>query len=306
MFLRRAFLNSFPLSAYGFFLRGNNETNKYSFEADISVSGTSLSAITNFNAFYANNMIGNLLYAVNIFGSVNDVATNNKSYKYFFSSESWAEGSALNIGNRAFSITHGNSTKGYFIGGINYVIDTSTNLTTSSICTFSSGVFTAGAFVSKENYRAAALGVEQTGYIFGGFTSAFASTATGYKYQYTLNTQVTTTSLPSAKNDGVGVNNPIYGIVSAGRVGVTDSLVSFKFVFSSEVMSTGTNLTINGPGLSTAGNKEIGVFAGGYGKIGGLKNTSIYKYSSEVTTNGSFLAVGTSDSAGVSSAPGGW
>lgn len=198
---------------------------------------------------------------------------------------------------RVSSMSLGNNTKAFFIGGVIGAVDQTVN----DAYTYASATSVAGAALGTARYLGYGTGHDSAGYIFGGRNSAGALTSND-KYSYIADTMVAATALQAANYRLQATSTAAFAWVAGGVQGAATA-VSRTFAFSNESWAAATSLSVAHNEGAAAGNTETAVVGGGRTAI---NNTSVRTYANDTVAAGTVLTEGKHSLAATSTSPGGY
>ena len=262
-------------------------TEKYTYFNDVLVGGTSLDRNMNSAAGTGNTSVG-----------VFFVATANRSY--FYAANALTANGALSH-SAVYSGATSNQEIAFFQGSYNGYMLTYTHATQSGV---------RNTVLSTGDTEIASAGTLTDGFFFGGmqYNYTYRHLLGTYKINYASQTKTSMANLGTARGYGAACFSAEKAYIGGGTSSPnTTGRTVETHQFSNEARSSGSELVYTHYHTATAGNCDVGIFAGGENTAStgtGVKSVSKYTYATDVVSAGTLLSVARKYNAATSSSPG--
>jgi hypothetical protein len=267
------------LSTAYFVRQPQSSTERYIYSGDTVATGTALTFSMGTGSAAGNSLVG-------IFARGDN---NTTTSKYTYAANTTAAGTSFVNTNGALSYSSatGNSTRGIFTLGSSSSPGGQTYKYTYSDDTVSSGANTQTSGVVSYGFIGCAAGNSTFGIFANG---AGPTNDIRWKYTYSGDSVVNTTSSSVGNYYGAAVGPSTYGIFAIGYNTSLNaaSTITNKFTYSSESSDVSTSLTTGGAGMAAGGGNSVGIFVIG----NGTATTNKWTYSGDTVVAGTSLAGG--------------
>jgi hypothetical protein len=236
-------------------------------------------------------------------GTVAPFTSTANTFKYTFSSDTFASGSALST-VISTNTTFSSSTIAYVAGGFQNVPSPSGFRNYVSKFTYSTSATATGTTLTTARQSAASSSTATIGYVAGGTTGSTISTASVNKYTYSGDIVAAGTNLSIDRSSASGFGNSTRAIFAMGTSSGYPApalLTSDKYTYSSDTVAAGTSFATNRVVTMCTSTSTLGLIMGGQpsGTFTYVNTVQKYTFSSDAISSGTNLTTIRANGAGI-------